>query len=201
MKLKLTQSNARFLSLTLMFTLTAFLLPPTSSFADEADSADTQATVTFLPGQLTLTAVPALDFGSQTISGNTETYQAHNIADNIQVSDLRGSGVGWALTASLSEFKLTEGDAVTLQGAYITVTDQNITPLNNYLSEPPTALNTVSLTAGSASVRILAADYGNGMGVWNDGWDIEHTSLTVLPGTAQLGTSFATINWNLQDTP
>lgn len=200
--MKKAQRNIRFLCPALIITLAASLLQPICSYADVAETKDTTATVSFEAGELKLTSVPYLDFGSQPIAGTTQVYPADSIDNNIQICDLRGSHAGWELTASLSSFRLNDVDSgtETLQGAYITVTNQQLSCDNPNLTRPEAEAEVI-LTSGSDSVCILTAATGCGMGVWNDGWNNENTNLTILPGTAETGTSYAVIDWSLQDTP
>lgn len=199
MKKKFTQKNTKFLSLSLMVALSALLLHPTTSYAADK-TANTQATVTFTAGELKLTSAPVLNFDSHNISGVTEKYAVVGDENKVQVSDLRGSGVGWRLTAKLSVFHHDAEDGPeTLQGAYITVTDPEVAS-DNTIANAPT-VGTVTLTSGSDSVDIIKADSTQGMGAWNSFWTSTNTKLTVLAGTAKSGTSYATIDWNLQVAP
>lgn len=203
MKKTLKQRKSRFLNSTLVFTLAALLLHPVVSYAEENDkNKNTTASVSFIAGELKLTSVPSLDFGTQSIVGTEQNYTADTIQQNIQISDLRGSGNGWHLTASLSKFRLDDVDSTTetLQGAYITISNQKIS-CDNISLEKPECEKEVILTSGSASATILTAQKEKGMGIWNDDWDKESAVLTILPGTAKVGTSHAVIDWSLQDTP
>lgn len=197
------RTNFRAIALALILAFAAFLLLPTFGYAVEADNAETEATVSFVPGDLELVSAPTLDFGSHDISASTQSYQATTVSGQIQVSDLRGSAAGWELTANLSSFNLGSigTDSPTLAGAYITVSNQSIAAQDSNVATAPTAADSLVLTSGSSSVRILLAESGTGLGVWNSTWSNAGITLTVLPGTAQTGVSYAVINWSLQDTP
>lgn len=196
-----TSFHASALAIALAFAISALL--PALSYAAETDSAETEATVIFVSGQLELISAPTLDFGSHDISGSTQSYSAATVDGQIQISDLRGSAAGWELTASLSAFNLGSvgTNNPTLQGSYLTVSNQTISAQTGNAATAPTAPDSVVLTSGSGSVRVLLAASGTGLGIWNSIWSSSDTSLTVLPGTAQTGTSYAVINWSLQDTP
>lgn len=198
-----TMTRTTFGARAIAFAIAALLFLPAFSHAAEADTAETEATVTFTAGQLELISAPVLDFGSHDIAGTTQSYQATTVDGQIQISDLRGSAAGWELTASLTAFNRGSvgTNSLTLQGAYITVTDQSIAAQSGTAASAPTAPDSAVLTAGGASTRMLQAESGTGLGIWNSTWSSAGTSLTVLPGTAQTGTSYAVINWSLQDTP
>ena len=201
MKKKFTQKNTKFLSLSLMVALSVTLLHPATSYADDK-TANTQATVTFEAGKITLTSAPVLDFDTHNISGATMEYEVIGDENRVQVSDLRGSGEGWTLTAKLSVFRHNDAEngSETLQGAFITVTNPAVTSNSTIATASPTA-ETFTLTSGSDSVDIIRADLTQGMGVWDSLWTRTNTKLTVLVGTAKLGDSYATIDWNLQVAP
>lgn len=202
------QSRTQFSFRILAFTLAALLLSPTFCYAagnpvtpDTAATKDTQATVSFTAGSLTLNSAPVLDFGEHKLSGTQQVYNAASITDWVEISDQRSTGAGWKLTAKLSEFKLADGSKATLKGAFITIADQTIESATRTTGEP-TGISNVTLTAGdNGSTNILSADSGKGQGVWKSIWSDPDTTLTVLPDTAELGSAYATINWNLEDAP
>lgn len=195
-------STAKLLAATLagllLIALVVFAFPSKAN-AQEADTGATDASVEFTGGLLTLGGTPKLNFGQQTISNTTANYAAESVSEPIVVSDLRGSGAGWHLLLSLSEFKASE--KATLKDSYITITDSQIAPLNGTVSTAPTADESIVLYSDNVSVKVLNAAKDTGLGVWQDTWLPASTVLTVLPGTAELGVNTALMNWSLEDTP
>lgn len=176
----------------------AFVATPAMVRAEE-----TEATVTFEAGELSLITAPSFDFGVNTITAATEIYNAATTPTALTVSDLRGSGEGWAVTASLSSFELnsTGSGTTTLNGAIITLNNGTVSAENGTTATAPTAQASVQLTAGGASDNVVSAAANAGQGVWSVNWTTENATLTVLPGTAQVGTSYAVIDWALQSAP
>lgn len=174
-----------------------------SSTQIQAADEETEATIAFNAGNLELISAPTLAFGTQDISATDQTYTTESITDDIIVHDLRGNFAGWNLTASLSAFNLDSigTDKPTLSGAYLTVKNQNVVPINNDVSIDPVPNENLVLTAGGAAQRVLTAAKDSGTGAWKSEWSNENTVLTVLSGTEHQGTSYAVISWNMQDTP
>ena len=170
-------------------------------YAASGGSEDTDASVTFTAGDLTLNSAPTLDFGSQTISAQEQVYPAVTTGSPIQVGDLRGSGIGWDLIVALSPFTLSDDVTATLQGSSISLANPTVTPANGTIGAPPVAQPTVTLTSDSTQTPVLAAEEDTGMGVWETAWAPGDVELTVLPGTAQQGLNTATLTWSLQSAP
>jgi len=171
-------------------------------YAAEGDDTtdETEASVSFTAGELKLESVPMLNFGSHDISHEEQVLEAVNVSPNVQVSDLRGNGNGWDLVVSLTPFQLN-GGGQTLQAASIQFDSPVVSAVNGNVGTPPSAVSRITLTSDSTETPVMSAESGEGMGVWSLGWDNEDVKLTVKPGTAQEGTSVATLNWSLQTTP
>lgn len=168
---------------------------------DNGRTGSTEASISFTAGTLRLASVPVLDFGSQNVSAEEETYRAANISSPIQVSDLRGSGKGWELLVSLSEFTLEDGVTPTLKAAGIEISAPTVMAVNGNIGTPPSTPVNLVLTSDNTETRIWTADVNEGMGVWDLVWHEDNTRLRVKPGTAQEGTSAATLTWTLQTAP
>lgn len=166
------------------------------------ESIETETPVT---GSLVLVSVSNFNFGSSLqISGNTAKYNITTFQPNIQVADLRGTRVGWSVTASLSGF--TSGSAPTLQGASIHIS--NVRPNSTVSTEyAPVQTADIELTSDNAAVKVITASEGNGSGHWVMRWyppadqTNAYIQLEIPGGTATVGTHTASINWTLQDTP
>lgn len=169
-----------------------------------AESGKTEAKISFTAGQLELISVPSIIFDPQEISTDVESYNSTDVTSNIGVCDLRGSGEGWKLTASLSEFK--NNNMSTLENAFIAIDGAKFDPMITSMmagnqSDPPIANDSVKLVSGGSSVIVFSAERGTGLGLWYLEWLEDKISLTVFPGSALVGTSTATINWSLETTP
>lgn len=190
--------------LAVMLVFSLFAVPVFAGEAPDPASTESSATIEFKKGELTLPSVPSLDFGSHDIPTVTSFYKPTNTLSPVTVSDLRGTGTGWHLTAQLSEFK-NANDQPTLNGALLTVTDPSVTSglVGNTSPAPANELdenNQFVLTSDNAVVKILSAEANAGMGVWDQQWTGAGTELTVFPGNVS-STNTSTLTWILQDTP
>lgn len=161
----------------------------------------TQASVTFTAGELILKSAPVLDFGSHDITGSEQRVLAASVSPAIQVSDLRGSTGGWTLMATLSPFTMIDGGQETLKAASIQISKSTVSAVDGNIGTPPAATPNLELPSDGTETPVWVAGSGEGMGVWNLNWAAADTVLVIKPGTAQKGTSVATINWSLQSAP
>lgn len=155
-------------------------------------------------GPLSIDYVSNIEFGTQTISSNTMTYYAQNENPFVQVTDNRGTGAGWTLTAKASEFKSTDGNKV-LKGAELSFKNGQAKTQSANISEAP---DTKDVTFNNADAQIMMnAKKDTGRGTWVDVFSgtaekNENVTLKVLPGTADADVDYtATINWELTDAP
>ncbi|WP_236823156.1 WxL domain-containing protein [Bhargavaea massiliensis] len=158
-------------------------------------------------GLLTLDYVSSLNFGIHTISDTEETYESLNNRPFIQVSDRRGTGDGWQITAELEEFKNGVSEEASLIGSSITFANgEAVSPGG---TTKPVAKDPVKVIAGGAAQPVLIADKGTGQGTWINRWFPKEpvgstnnsVTLTVPAGTATEGTHKAEIIWTLTDAP
>ncbi|MDO1604483.1 WxL domain-containing protein [Lactobacillus sp. YT155] len=186
----------------------------TSTFvkaADDSDSATANTTAQFNvePGQLNLKSAPDFNFGGHTLqdlmtlinnkasmsqSGNTVDphSDSHDItSDNshLAVSDYRGSGNSWQLSASISDFKNLNGTG-TVSGLI------NLAGVNKDAS-----------ISGSQSVIWTSDQAYTAQGELIDGQgessiDMSQGSTLTLsnPLALQSGNYQATVNWVLENT-
>ncbi|AKS68171.1 hypothetical protein RN70_00715 [Staphylococcus schleiferi] len=161
-------------------------------------------------GPLTLDYVSNLDFGSHTISTAEETYQATTLSPFVQVSDRRGTGAGWNVTAQLSNFQQNgenslPGASINLTGAEVDSTSKTPKPVPN---------SNITLNSGSdSSVNIVKANAktgalntAQGLGTWITKWlskgqTNEKATLTIPEAAAMPGNHAATVTWTLSDGP
>jgi hypothetical protein len=158
-------------------------------------------------GPLTLDYVSSIEFGEQPIQANTETYQSTTLRPFIQVSDRRGTGEGWHVTAQASNFSNTE--EVTLPGATINFTGGSVTS-NNTTGSAPEASDNIILNSSGDAADVVSADLNTGMGSWITRWFPteqpvselnDNVTLTVPAGSATTGNHTATITWTLTSGP
>ena len=158
---------------------------------------------TGMPGPLSIDHISDLSFGKEnTISGLKKTYYTTTQKPYLQVSDLRGTGAGWKVTASMSGF--TNNGKETMAGAKINLLNGSALSANTLLTKPGVQQN-IELTTDNAEVLVMSAAAGSGLGTWVTRWfptkGSEDVQLTVPAASALVGESKATIIWTLHDAP
>jgi hypothetical protein len=136
------------------------------------------------PGNLTVDYGSTLNFGTQSISTNTQTYYAHpDMVTNTdgtntravpayaQVTDQSGDLAGWTLTVTqASDLHLASGTSTdpgyALTGAQIGFSGGTVTAGNgNTAAAPSTVVASGTLTPGVAT-ELVSAGAGQGAGTW-----------------------------------
>lgn len=151
-------------------------------------------------GDLRIDYISNIDFGTQTISGKTETYIAEKPASltESQVSDLRGTGAGWHLQVNYDTEKpgFTSEDK-TLSGAELTLPSGTAKSVADNKATPPA---TSEVVVNDAAQNIMTAAANTGLGTWTDEMDTANVSLKVPSGNL-VGDYTATLVWTLSDAP
>ncbi|WP_333759414.1 WxL domain-containing protein [Enterococcus faecium] len=151
-------------------------------------------------GELRIDYISNIDFGTQTISGKTETYIAEKPASltESQVSDLRGTGAGWHLQVNYDTEKpgFTSEDK-TLSGAELTLPSGTAKSVADNKATPPA---TSEVVVNDAAQNIMTAAANTGLGTWADEMDTANVSLKVPSGNL-VGDYTATLVWTLSDAP
>ncbi|MDG4588715.1 WxL domain-containing protein [Enterococcus faecium] len=151
-------------------------------------------------GDLRIDYISNIDFGTQTISGKTETYIAEKPASltESQVSDLRGTGAGWHLQVNYDTEKpgFTSEDK-TLSGAELTLPSGTAKSVADNKATPPA---TSEVVVNNAAQNIMTATANTGLGTWADEMDTANVSLKVPSGNL-VGDYTATLVWTLSDAP
>ncbi|CAM4198319.1 WxL domain-containing protein [Listeria booriae] len=163
------------------------------------DPADPDNTGTGNTGALTIDFLSNIDFGTQKVSGQSEKYYAENKNPYIQVTDKRGTGAGWTLTATATDFK---DGSKTLKGAEMSLTDGEVRTQSDNQSAAPT---TSDVTLNGSSQAVLSAEANAGMGTWLDVYpgtqgNNENVVLYVPAGNLA-GDYSSAITWTLEDSP
>lgn len=181
------------LSTSMMLALSVFTIPV---MAETADTQETQASITFESGLLTLESAPNFNFGTHAIPSAISTYTSEASTDSLLIADVRGSSAGWSVTAALNPFQ-NGGD--TLAGSSITLEEATVTAEEGTVGTAPTQETSVVLTSDGVATSIQKANAGEGTGLWSTSWG--SAVLTVYPGTAKTGVNTGTIDWTLSDAP
>lgn len=151
---------------------------------------DTAVTVT--GGTLVVSSPAAADFLGVTITGAVQTTTA-GLA-TFDVSDLRGTGAGWQVTAQATQFISASNSLAvgSLQLSEPTVGAQDTTS-----STPPSVSAGPFVIDGSAAT-IASAVSGQGMGVY----DFTATTMTLsLPASVYAGSYTSTVTISVVSTP
>lgn len=172
-------------------------------------------------GELRLDVVPVFDFGTKKITTGEKEYSAELPVDAtsteeipyyVQVTDVRGTGAGWSLTAKLTD-QFTDGTH-TLDGATIALA--NVASEAQTGTTAPTSTTDGSLeydAVNDKSIKIASAAANEGMGVsavrfgdtarYGSTLTADDSVKLTIPGTTQVyaNTYKATIKWTLGATP
>ncbi|MBO0473619.1 WxL domain-containing protein [Enterococcus ureasiticus] len=171
------------------------------------DPADPNNNGTGNVGPLSIDYVSNFAFGEHKISGSDMTFYAKNTDPYVQVTDTRGTGAGWTVQASISEFA-SASKTSTLKGAQLTLKNPEVKSASQATtSEAPTGTTTLAFNASKQTVAISVK--GAGKGTWlttfpAEGGKTENTNvvLSVPAGSPEANTTYtATINWELLDAP
>lgn len=181
---------------------------PTSPVNPENPNETSTDIGTGMAGPLSIDYVPTLNFGTQVITGEVETYNVLDTRTHLQVTDKRGTGEGWKVTASLSNFTATDAPTKMLPGAVISFSNKSVATTTGNISPAPTVSN-FSLTAGGSSAVVANAAVDAGMGIWVEKWfssnlageSNENVKLTVNTADAYAKTYTATITWTISAAP
>lgn len=178
--------------------------PDNPNPSDPIDPTDPTNPGTGNEGSLTIDYVSNIEFGTQKTASGTMIYHAQNEHPFVQVTDKRGTGAGWNLTAKATEFKNTDGSKV-LKGAELTFKNGVLKTQTENISPSPENKD-VTFSNSDAHVMMNAKE-STGRGTWVNVFsgelgNNENVQLKVLPGTADTNVDYkATINWELADAP
>ncbi|MBA3925591.1 WxL domain-containing protein [Listeria rustica] len=170
-------------------------------------------------GPLSIDYVSSFDFGTQVISGETQTYNAKldsmtvdgtatDVPNNVQVTDNRGSNSGWELTVAQNG-QLQDGTARALEGAEVKINNATAVTRSDSTITAPTVASSITLNPDGTSAMVMNAEADQGMGHWVDNFGADNTeaadavTLTVPGATAKYADSAyeTTLTWTLSDTP
>ncbi|MEG0544190.1 MAG: WxL domain-containing protein [Carnobacterium sp.] len=158
-------------------------------------------------GPLSIDYVSNFYFGEHKISGSDMTFLGKNLNPYIQVTDTRGTGAGWKVQASISEFLSSDKKAV-LKGAEFTLKNPILKSASeSNLSTKPNGTSKITLNSNKQSVVVSVEDAGKG--TWlvifpaERGKEVNENLLLHVPaGSPEANTTYtATIKWELLDGP
>jgi hypothetical protein len=155
-------------------------------------------------GPLTLDYVSSVHFGEQMIEADTQIYESATLRPFIQVTDRRGTGEGWNVTAQASYF--TSGEEVSLPGALLTFSGGEA--VSTSTSDAPRPHDPVTLYTGGDAANVVTAGEDQGLGSWITRWFPaeeaaynDNVTLEVPAGAATTGEHAAVITWTLTSGP
>lgn len=159
--------------------------------AQDSKTAGTSALVE--PGNLEITQIVVGDFADRQITGQNQTTVAG--LDGYSVTDFRGTGAGWQVTAQASPF--VSGDDDLVLGS-LTMT-KPVVAANGTTSGLPTVVDQATFTLDAVSpVRIASAAVDSGMGKY----DFGETDLALsLPADVYAGTYTSTLTFTAATAP
>lgn len=153
-----------------------------------------------MEGPLTLDAASSFNFGSIKLgegNGIYNTVKEDGSVLGIQVTDSRGTGIGWNVTASMTDFK-GKGTNI-LKGAVLTIPGGSVTTNSADKTKAPVTAE-LALNAKAAPVFTAAKD--SGMGTWVDLFEGKDKKVTLnVPEGNYVDKYAATITWSLQNAP
>lgn len=151
-------------------------------------------------GPLTIDNVTPLLFSEHQLSGGKMIYKTISKNPNIQVTDSRGTGKGWALQVKSSEFIDQEDATKTLAGAEIHLPTGTLKTDDNNVSLIPEVKEIVLGTKDAEVQTMITAGEKAGLGSWVNTLDAEKVEL-VVPAGNLTGDYISTVNWSLLDAP
>lgn len=182
-------------SVAVVFALAAVAAPRMAWAAPVTGSSN--ATIAFDGGNLVLAETPTIAFGSHTIDAGTESFAATSVTPSLEISDARGTGLGWGVTVALSAFQ--SGEASSLQGAVLSLNNAAVT--SSGTGTAPTAESLITLPSNGTAVPVETAALNAGLGVWDTAWLPANVSLNVPISSQSVGSHQATMTWTLTDAP
>lgn len=163
--------------------------------AEDELNGESQATINFEAGFLTLDSVSPITFDKvDIVAGNATAAPENDIT--AYVTDLRGTHAGWSLSAELEGF--TDGTATSLVGTTINLK----APKTKSIADSIIGVDEeVLLTAGASSSRLANVEKGNGIGATTITWESGNVELDVPEDQVTLGSHSANINWEMTNGP
>jgi len=156
------------------------------AFADET-------TVVVTGGTLTMTTPLTGNFAGVTITGQDQVTTA--TTDAFSVSDLRGSGAGWHITAQATQLSDGAITPKTLAAGSLTMSAPTVDSPNTS-SPDPTGLGAYVIDNGAATIATAAIDAGMGT------YDFSQTTMTLaIPADVKAASYTSTVTLSVVTGP
>ncbi len=194
--MKVSSAHVKRVSIGAAMLFAVLCVPFLPASAAVADTDQSTVTVTLNAGDLVLTQVPSLDFSSHNIEVSDMSFDSTADYDII-VTDLRGTGDGWSLTAALDVFE-SGSNTDTLPGATMDIVDPVVA--GSSATNLAEAVD-VSFATDHVAREVFFAAAGNGMGEWTATWGTGKATLNIPVAGAHEGTHVANLDWVLNDAP
>ncbi|EOH92488.1 hypothetical protein UAW_03008 [Enterococcus haemoperoxidus ATCC BAA-382] len=155
------------------------------------------------PGNLAISFVSPLDFGTVKLTGQDQVVSATNEAPNLQVRDSRGTAKGWTVQVAISNFmKVKEDgkldDKAIIRGASLYLPKGTVKSANGGTgTNAPVARE---LSVNNKPQTVFEAPDKTGAGNWMNSFGKEAVSLTI-PQDVLIGDYKAELTWTMSDTP
>lgn len=158
-------------------------------------------------GPLRIDMVPNFDFGIQKIGATSQAYpvipgqnaELEDFKVAAQVTDARGTGIGWNFEARISKEFTDAVASRTLDGAVLKLgTGELFTAADNATTIP--SFVTAGMNLNDALQPVMTADTDEGLGNWAVVFSAPDTTLTI-PAGSYAGSYTAEVEWVLSTTP
>lgn len=152
-------------------------------------------------GPLRIDAASAFDFGSLKLGAATskDVVLPKDKSVGVQVTDLRGSGAGWALTAKIDDLKGKTTPTNILKATISIPKGKISSTVDGDMTMPAVS---AALTLGKAAAPVMTAKKSNGLGVWANDFNGAGGSVSIkIPTNAYIDNYSGNITWALQDAP
>ncbi|WP_156288613.1 WxL domain-containing protein [Oceanobacillus salinisoli] len=152
---------------------------------------------TINPGSLDMPTINVLNFNSVTLDGTIQNSYAN--IDGFTITDSRGSGAGWNVVVTASQFTSLDNKVLpkgSLSIAAPTVTAQEGSSLASLIATTPGIID-----KDDVGVKILSAPANEGMGKFDIAFPANALDLTLNPKDVYAGTYTSTIKINLTTGP
>ncbi|MHC5228243.1 WxL domain-containing protein [Enterococcus sp. LJL99] len=169
-------------------------------------------------GPLSINYVSNLRFGNQKAQGNDAVYRVKpdqviddkesviEVPNYIQITDNRGTNVGWRLTVKQNgAFK---NGSNSLTGTELVFTNPTLSAKSGKADTAPTTNSTFTLTAAGQEALVMEAKAGHGMGTWIDRFgetnqQAQSSIQLKIPGDSKKVAGFykTSLVWTLSDSP
>jgi hypothetical protein len=185
--------------------LALIAIPAAANAADTDTQKSNNVSVNVKGGAFSLDTSAINPFASHTLKDNTEVVST-SFAAPFTVKDLSGLQSGYRVDVKASQFK--DGSGNTIKAGSLTldpVSTVTRTAIGSGGTAPTASTTAPAIVDNGATVKVLSASAGNGMGVFDVAFPSNALDLTIDPtttkATAAGATYTSTLEWNLIQAP